>query len=291
MFDSVRNWLGRRGQHQAAADQLAAEAKDFRIPSEILPQIFKYFFFAGLAVLNFRLFSHAVPGVWGKATGVVAVLAEATALYALHYFSRSAGLFRLSLGAAGVLLMAFSLIHGSASIFDLIGVAELSASVQYYSRVVAFPLLAGLVGLSVVAITMSHPKNLIRLKQAAAHTRIAVGRAEAASELELMRAQGVLDRARRDRHRERTRLEEEELIDLQRIIAVEERKAQLVASIGNPQLREAMARELGIDLKAQGSQAHTSANLVNQASLSPGQPANGHTSGNNRVQFRAGALD
>ena len=141
MFDSVKNWLGRKDRHQAEVAKLENEAKDFRLPSETLPQIFKYLFFVGLGFLNYRLFSHAVPGLWGQATGLVAVMAEAIALYAAHNFSRSAGLFRLCLGASGFVLMAFSLVHGTFSILDLIGAADVSQAVQYYSRLVAFPLL------------------------------------------------------------------------------------------------------------------------------------------------------
>jgi hypothetical protein len=101
MFDSVKNWLPRSDDHQAGARKLEAEAKQFRLPSETLPQVFKYLFFAGLAVLNFRLFTHTVPGAWGVATGIVACMAEAIALYCSHNFSRSAGLFRASLGFCG----------------------------------------------------------------------------------------------------------------------------------------------------------------------------------------------
>jgi hypothetical protein len=100
-----------------------------------------------------------------------------------------------------------------------------------------------------VAITMTHPKNIIRLKQALAHTAIVVGRAKAASELELMRAQSVLDQARLDRQRERTRRESEYLGEVEKLIAVEERKRQMVFAISDPTLRESLARELGIDLR------------------------------------------
>jgi hypothetical protein len=62
--------------------------------------------------------------------------------------------------------MAFSLVHGTFSILDLIGVAEISEAVRAYSRLVAFPLLAGLLGLAVIAISMTHPKNIVRLRQA-----------------------------------------------------------------------------------------------------------------------------
>src|SRR5262245_607796 len=223
MFDSIRNWLSRADSHQADVRALEAEARTFRLPSEVLPQVFKYLFFVGLGFLNYRLFSHAVPGAWGQATGCVAVMAEAIALYSTHNFSRSAGLFRASLGLAGGCLMAFSMVHGTFSLLDLIGVAEISDAVRTYSRLVAFPLLSALLGLAVVAITMTHPKNVVRLKQALAHTRIVVGRAEAASELELMRAQSAVEQARLDRFKERSRRESEYLGEVQKLIAVEER--------------------------------------------------------------------
>src|SRR5262245_9605602 len=142
MFESIKNWLNRTDQHQAERQNLEAEARDFRLPGETLPQVFKYVFFIGLGFLNYRLFSHAVPGPWGKATGIVAVMAEAISLYGAHNFSRSAGVFRLALGASGGVLMAFSMVHGTFSILDLIGVANVSQAVQTYSRIVAFPLLA-----------------------------------------------------------------------------------------------------------------------------------------------------
>lgn len=254
MFNSIRNWLTRADRHQADIRALEAEARAFRLPSETLPQVFKYLFFAGLGFLNYRLFAHAVPGAWGQATGAVAVMAEAVALYSTHNFSRSAGLFRASLGLSGVLLMGFSMVHGTFSILDLIGVADISEAVRYYSRVVAFPLLAGLLGLAVVALTMTHPKNIVRLKQALAHTRVVIGRAEAASELELMRAQSVIEQARLDHFSERTRREAEYLAEVEKLISVEERKRAMVARISDPALRESLARELGVD--ARESQSH-----------------------------------
>lgn len=247
MFDSIRNWLTRTDSHQADRRQLEAEARQFRLPSETLPQVFKYLFFAGLAFLNYRLFAEAVPGAWGQSTGCVAVMAEAIALYASHNFSRSAGLFRAALGLSGGLLMAFSLVHGTFSILDLIGAADISEAIEYYSRVIAFPLLAGLLGLSVISLTMTHPKNLVRLKQALAHTSIVIGRAQAASELELMRAQSIIEQARLDRQRERTRRESEYLVEIEKLIGLEERKRAMVSQISDPTLRESLAREMGID--------------------------------------------
>jgi hypothetical protein len=246
MFDSIRNFLYRTDRHQAERNALEAEAKQFKLPSETLPQVLKYIFFAGLAALNFRLFSEAVSGAWGTATGIVAMLAETLALYALHYFSRSAGLFRASLGVSGFLLMGFSLVHGTFSILDLVGVREISRDVQYYSRVVAFPLLAALITLSVVAITMCHPKNIVRLKQAIAHTRIAMGRAEAASEIELSRAQDIVEQARLDSQKERTRRRAEFLQEFGKMVEISQQERRLLGSIADPDLRQALAREMGV---------------------------------------------
>ncbi len=244
---SVKEFFSRAGNQNKDKKDLENESKDFRTPSELLPQILKFAFFAGLGFLNYRLFSATVPGLWGHATGIVAVMAESIALYSTHNFSRSSGAFRFSLGICGAVLMVFTVTHATFSFLDLVNVAEISETVHGYARVVAFPLLASLLGLSVIAITMTHPKNRVRLQQARAHTEVLIGRARAASELALMRAQSILDQAGLEHQREKTAREEEYLVELNRQIETEQRKIALVASIPDRALREKMARELGID--------------------------------------------
>jgi hypothetical protein len=50
MLNSFREWLGRADRHQADLRAFEAEARQFKLPSETLPKIFKYLFFAGLAL-------------------------------------------------------------------------------------------------------------------------------------------------------------------------------------------------------------------------------------------------
>lgn len=251
MFDSVKNWFGRADDQEADRRALEAEGKQFKLPSEWFPQACKYLFFVGLGFLNYRLFADAVPGGWGVATGIMAMMAEAIALYATHYFSRSSEKYRWALGISGAVLMTFSIVHATFSILDLIGVRGISTTVRYYSQVVAFPLLAGLIGLAVVALTMTHPKNLIRLRQARSHTRVAIGRAEAASELELNRAEKVVEFARLDRIKERRRNEAEYIGEVKGLIDLEQKKRDMVMRIPDRDLREKLARELGIELPPQ----------------------------------------
>lgn len=244
---SVRDFFNRTTGQAKERNKLEDEAKEFRTPSEILPQVLKFVFFAGLGFLNYRLFSTTVPGFWGHATGVVAVMAEAIALYCTHNFSRASGMFRFVLGGCGAILMLFAIGHSTFSFLDLVGAAEVSGTVHGYARLVAFPLLASLLGLSVVAITMTHPRNKVRMEQAKAHTTILTGRAKAASELELMRANSILGHADLEFQREKNQREQDFLRELARQIQTEQQKIELIAAIPNKELREKLAQEFGFD--------------------------------------------
>jgi hypothetical protein len=249
MFESIKNYFSSGDDRQAAINKLGAEADQFRLPSETLPQICKYLFFAGLAFLNFRLFNEVVPGSYGVGTGIVAILSEVLAIYCSHYFSRAASWFRVSLGLCGAVLMTFSLVHGTFSILDLIGVWEYSDNIQYYSRVVAFPLLAALIGLTVIALTMTHPHNIVRMKEAMAHLKVSIGRAEAASDVRLMRTQAIIEDARLQHRREQNRRESEYLQELVDFIAVKQQTRQIIQSIADPDLRESLAKEMRINIE------------------------------------------
>lgn len=244
---SIKEYFSRGQSVENERSLLEDEAKQFRTPSEFLPQALKFIFFIGLAFLNYRLFSKTVHGFWGQATGIVAVMAEAIALYSTHNFSRSSGWFRLTLGLSGAVLMTFAIVHSTFSFLDLVNVADPSQVLHSYARVVAFPLLASLLGISVLAITMTHPKNRVRLEQAKAHTEVLTGRARTASELELMRAQSIIDNAHLDHQAEKTEREQKYLFELRRQIETEKQKIALIASIPDSGLREKMARELGLD--------------------------------------------
>lgn len=248
MFNSIREYFSKSDQGAADRADLTSEARQFKTPGEWFPQLLKVIFFIGLGAMNVRLFHKLVPGAWGYAIGTCAVMAEALALYCSHNFSRAAGLFRIALGASGALLMAFTIVHSVFSFFDLIGVNSfLSTDVHGYAQHYAFPFLACLLGASAIAITMTHPKNIIRLVQARAHTDILTERAAAASKLEIMRAQSILASAELDHQRERNAREEEYLTELSRQIRTMQQKVNLVAAIPDAKLRDQIARELGLD--------------------------------------------
>src|SRR5262245_55279301 len=130
MFDTIKKYFDRGDTREAEMRKLRAEASQFKLPSEWFIQSCKFLFFTGLAFLNFRLFNEVVPGLYGTATGIVAMLAEALAIYCHHYFSRASSWFRASLGFCGLALIAFSVTHATFSILDLIGVYEYGEDIR-----------------------------------------------------------------------------------------------------------------------------------------------------------------
>jgi hypothetical protein len=62
MFKSIKDRFGYKERIEADRQSLESEAKNFKLPGEKGPQIVKYLIFAGLAFLNYRLFSQLVPG-------------------------------------------------------------------------------------------------------------------------------------------------------------------------------------------------------------------------------------
>lgn len=244
----ISEYFQRFNQREQDERDLTSEAKQFKTPSEFFPKAVKVAFFIGLALLNVRLFHKLVPGNWGYAIGACAALAEGLAFYCLHNFSRAAGWFRLCLGLCGSALAAFTLGHSVFSFFDMIGVPVFAGiDVHGYAQHYAFPILAVLLGGSAVALSMTHPKNLIRLVQAQAHTDIVVNRAQAASKLEITRAQSIIDNAELERERERAELEEKRLDLLQRTINAQNRRLRMLAGVENAEMRDAIARDMGID--------------------------------------------
>lgn len=256
---SVKDYFNRTETNRSERRKLEAEAKQFKIPSEWFPQFCKYAFFFGLALLNLRLFMSTVPGIRGFFIGCVAIVSEALALYSLHNFSRSTGLFRLVLGCTFLALMIFAITHAYFSFIDMIGVYELSESTHDYARHYAFPILATLIGLCTTAICLTHPKNIVRLKQAESHTQAATARAEAASKLETLKVTSLTNAAELDYLRDKNAHEEEYVRELARHIEAAKGKMKLLSEIPDPALREAMAHDMGIDPKRlASSNAHSS---------------------------------
>jgi hypothetical protein len=92
-------------------DEIEREINNFHLPPLWPIQMISYFLYTFLAITNYLFFARTVAGIQGKSTGILAVIATATALYCTHNYPRSIGKHRLALGVWGILLTTLSVFH------------------------------------------------------------------------------------------------------------------------------------------------------------------------------------
>ncbi|MGH9803047.1 MAG: hypothetical protein ACRD82_22005, partial [Blastocatellia bacterium] len=186
----------------------------------------------------------------GYATAFFALAGEATALYCINNFTRSAGLHRAALGVFGVLLTLFSVTHATISFFRMESNSNLSGGVRFYCERVAFPLLFGLLLLAAIIIPALHWRKKIAAEQAKAQVRIASSRARLLAESAAMRDESTLERERLAQLEEQIKLEGDYITKLEQFARLKEREQDVINSIGNPKLREQIAAAIGQTVEA-----------------------------------------
>jgi TRAP-type uncharacterized transport system fused permease subunit len=119
-----------------------------------------------LGAWNAHLFVSTIPGWMGILTAVVAIHLEGTALYCVHNYPRSIGTHKKCLGGFAIILGVFSLTHAVFAIVRYTGYARGSEFVEFYSNVLAMPIIVILLSVSMAVLTMTHPKAAIIAKLA-----------------------------------------------------------------------------------------------------------------------------
>src|SRR5262249_25543582 len=145
----------RDNQRQAERNELAAV--NFKLPTDGGYMLgLKYALFVLFGYYNARLFLHTVPGWEGYMTAFFALAGEATALYCLNTFTRTAGGHKTAVGLFGAALTIFSVTHATISFFRIDRHIVASGPVQFYCQRIAFPLLFGLLLLAAIIIPLTH---------------------------------------------------------------------------------------------------------------------------------------
>jgi hypothetical protein len=109
-----------------------------------------------LAVWNANLFVSTIPGWMGRFTAFVAVNLELTVLYCVHNYTRSVDDHKKWLGRFAVILGLFSLIHAVFAIVHHTGYAGPSHLIDFYSHVLALPIIVILLSVTVATLAMKH---------------------------------------------------------------------------------------------------------------------------------------
>jgi hypothetical protein len=234
-------------QQQRQSNDLQNEADSFELASDGgYLTLLKGVLFALFAYYNARLFIVTVPGWEGYMTAFCALAGEATALYCINNYTRSAGVHRAGLGLFGVLLTVFSITHASISFFRMESGAT-SDRVRFYCENVAFPLLFSLLLLASIIIPLLHWRKMIATEQAKAAVKIASGRAHLLAESAAMRDENALERERLGQLEEQIKLESEYIGKLQQFVQLKEREKAVIESITDSGLRQQVEASMGIN--------------------------------------------
>lgn len=238
--------LTARDQQEKASDALRTEADNYKLASDGgYIQWVKYALFILFGYYNARLFVVTVPGWEGALTAAFALIGEATALYCLYNFTRSAGAHKKALGAFAFLLTTFSVTHATISFFRMEQRAELAQPLKVYCESVAFPLLFGLLLLAAIVIPLCHWQRRVAQEQAATQVQLAIGRARLVGEAAALKAENELERERLEFLREKIRLGNEYATELENLAVMKEREHAALDRIKNPEVRKEIELALG----------------------------------------------
>src|SRR5262249_53647367 len=234
----------RDNQRQAERNELAAS--DFKLPTDGGDMLgLKYALFILFGYYNARLFLHTVPGGEGWMTAFFALAGEATALYCLNIYTRTAGGHKTAVGLFGAALTLFSVTHATISFFRIDRHVVASGPVQFYCQRIAFPLLFGLLLLAAIIIPLTHWRKKIAAERARAQTEIETGRARLLAESANLRNESQLERERLRFLEEQLMIEGEYVSKIEQFAQLKEREGQAIESISDPAVREQIAAMLG----------------------------------------------
>lgn len=233
---------------------LTEEANSFKLAGTGgFLSVVKYMVFTVLACLNFHLFYTHNPGLWGVGLGLVSTLFEACTIYFYNQQNRSAGSHKVALQMFAIIFTVISFVHGCAALYQLTSLGpSLESSIYFYSKFVAFPLLFGLMVLSVY--TLHHLHWSTKVSEARAKTILSsqIGGAELITrKLELQRESEV-GHAGLEAVRTKIALESQFAVALRDLAAIKNESQKAIHSITDPNLRKELLMELGMPYEGSG---------------------------------------
>lgn len=247
--------------------------------------IVKYALFGMLALLNFRLFVSAIPDGWGYLVGLMAVMMEGFAIYCWNNQSKSSGSHRTSLIGFCIAFTVVSLAHGAASVYELVNNhlslgPSIKGYVFWYSHVVAFPLIFGLMIFALFVIGFTHYRAKIAKERAAAQVQIEKGRADLATQTAQLHQQSELAAQQVLFYNKEleTKMAMTEIIA--KTLQVEGEQMRLIRGTTDPEIRKKLAAMLQLpDLALEPAKVSTPEALPARQYLAP-PPALTTISGN-----------
>jgi hypothetical protein len=228
-------------------EDLKAQSATFKLPKPN-PWIFymgKGAAFVLLAGLNFYVFHHVVPGAFGVAIGIIAIVTEVTALYLWQIAHNCVGRHKAGVIVFAVKFTAFSLFHAFVGFLTLRG-AEFPW-MENYSGYVAFPMMLALWLTCVILVPLLHPNSAVVAERSRQETRIAIEQQKTLAFASKLRQEALQTRLQLDSKQEEATLSRDVLKVAQEVAQGRLASRSFADSIPDSEVRHEITDMLGIE--------------------------------------------
>jgi hypothetical protein len=203
----------------------------------------KWMVCALLAVWNANLFVSTIPGWMGRFTAFVAINLELTVLYCVHNYTRSVDDHKKWLGRFAVILGLFSLAHAVFAIIHYTGYAGPSPFIDFYSHVIALPLIVILLSVTVATLAMKHWSAEVIIDLAVSKLESLKNRARVLTERHRLLDAQELSGLKAELFDQETALKTELIPIVSRRIEASERLERMIEEIDDPLLKREVRRD------------------------------------------------
>lgn len=197
-----------------------------------------------LAGWNAHLFIETIAGRMGLFTACVAISLEITALYCVHNYTRSVGDHKKWLGRFAVILGVFSLAHAVFAIVHYTGYAGDSHLINFYSHVLALPIIVILLSVTTATLTMKHWSAAVIRELAVSKIESLKNRARALMEQHRLLDAHELTKLKAELFEQETALKIELIPIIRRRIEASLRLEQMIDEIDDPVLQREVRRDV-----------------------------------------------
>jgi hypothetical protein len=203
-----------------------------------------------LAAWNAILFLTVIPGWMGRITALMAICVEGTALWCVFNYPRGVDSHKTWMGRIAIGLGCFSLLHAIFSVVHFTGYGSGWWFVEFYSNVLAMPIIVVLLSVSTAILTMTDPESKVLAALSKVRHQTMINRADLMVNKEHMAANAELQAMKAKMFEIENTIAEVLIPLIEERGEIRERTNGIIAGISDSRVRAELQEALD-DLKGQ----------------------------------------
>lgn len=233
-------------EEENQAERVREQGSQFKLADNWIPAVIIAIAILALAACNVGLFLAIIKEWYRWAFAFLAIAAEALLGYCIHSYLYTTGKHKFTCAVCGVLLLAFSLIHGGYFGYNLLAGNDFNPAILSYAHHYAWIVLSALVIGSGLALWLTHWKAAIAAEEAKERIKTAKSQAKLVGETERLQNKAALARARIAFMEDEIRLGNESADLVQKYATMRQNQTASLSKIPDEDLRTEIANDLGV---------------------------------------------